>query len=578
MLKTKIDLLLELLKSKGRLSYNLISKELSWNVSSIEKVALILENEGFVKTHYPVTFIQPPYLTLASATPPSLETEVSTENVLDYYELAQQSDVHVKGKVFIQNSLEEKRSVYRLYLDIVSPASRAYLNSIKVQVASRLPVSGAESNKEENAKLLDLRVKEISSLIKKDLEVDVDELERLSSVVLNEMYGLGKLEALIGDERLEEIVINSSRIPVLVYHRQYGWLKTNVHLSDEFEIENYAEQIARRVGRQISLLNPILDAHLSTGDRVNATLYPISAHGNTITLRLFARNPWTMVSYLRPQSNSMSYEMAALLWQGMQYEMNIIIAGGTASGKTSALNGLLALVQPFQRIVTIEDTRELVLPSFQWNWVPLVTRQPNPEGAGEVTMLDLVVNALRMRPDRIVMGEIRRKKEAEVMFEAMHTGHSVYSTIHADTGAQVIKRLTEPPIDLPPAQVEDVHLLVVQYRDRRRNLRRTLELSEILPGEGKPDINRLYNWRPRTDTFQPVKPPRRYVEQLNLHTGMTESEIEQDQKDKIEILHWMVKNNLDQVEPVGRVMKVYYSDPNAILDAAKKDLLPNKVL
>jgi Flp pilus assembly CpaF family ATPase len=152
-----------------------------------------------------------------------------------------------------------------------------------------------------------------------------------------------------------------------------------------------------------------------------------------------------MVSYLKKQNNSMSYEMAALLWQAIQFEMNIIIAGGTASGKTSALNGLLALVQPFQRIVTIEDTRELMLPSFQWNWVPLVTRQPNPEGAGEVTMLDLVVNSLRMRPDRIVMGEIRRKKEAEVLFEAIHTGHSVYATIHADTGSQVIKRLIEPP-------------------------------------------------------------------------------------------------------------------------------------
>jgi flagellar protein FlaI len=193
-------------------------------------------------------------------------------------------------------------------------------------------------------------------------------------------------------------------------------------------------------------------------------------------------------------------------------------------------------------------------------------------------MLDLVVNALRMRPDRIVMGEIRRKKEAEVLFEAMHTGHSVYATIHADTGSQVIKRLTEPPIELPAAEVEDVHLLLVQYRDRRRNLRRTLELSEVLPAEGAPELNRLYTWKARTDTFQAVKAPRRYVEQLNLHTGLTDKEIAQDQADKISILRWMVENNLDQVEPVGRVMNVYYSDPGIILDAAQKKLSPERVL
>jgi flagellar protein FlaI len=132
----------------------------------------------------------------------------------------------------------------------------------------------------------------------------------------------------------------------------------------------------------------------------------------------------------------MTPDMAALLWQAMQYEMNVLVAGGTASGKTSALNGLVALVQPFQRILTIEDTRELMLPTYQWNWIPMITRLPNPEGLGEVTMLDLLVNALRMRPDRIVMGEIRRKREAEVLFEAMHTGHSVYSTMHADTSGR----------------------------------------------------------------------------------------------------------------------------------------------
>lgn len=586
MLNTKIDLAVDLIREKKKVTLSSLGKTIKWDMNSLERVLLILENSGIIELHYPSTMIQQPYATMSkTATIPSasvagekFSSEVVTDSPdVEKYQINSSSS-HVRANVEIKKVPGEKRPSYNLTLQQVSPYTRAYLEYVKVEVAAIIPASGVETTKEESSKLFTLRHNEISKLIKNDLSPDEETIDSLCDVVINEMYGLGKIEALIGDERLEEIVINSSRQPVSVYHRKHGWLKTDVVLKSEAEIENYSEQIARKVGRQISVLNPILDAHLGTGDRVNATLYPISSAGNTITLRLFARNPWTVVSYLKPQNNSMSYEMVATLWQAMQYEMNIIIAGGTASGKTSALNGLLALIQPFQRIVTIEDTREIVLPSFQWNWVPLVTRQPNPEGAGEVTMLDLVVNALRMRPDRIVMGEIRRKKEAEVLFEAMHTGHSVYATIHADTGSQVIKRLTEPPIELPAAEVEDVHLLLVQYRDRRRNLRRTLELSEVLPAEGAPELNRLYTWKARTDTFQAVKAPRRYVEQLNLHTGLTDKEIAQDQADKISILRWMVENNLDQVEPVGRVMNVYYSDPGIILDAAQKKLSPERVL
>jgi flagellar protein FlaI len=183
-----------------------------------------------------------------------------------------------------------------------------------------------------------------------------------------------------------------------------------------------------------------------------------------------------------------------------------------------------------------------------------------------------------MRPDRIVMGEIRRKREAEVLFEAMHTGHSVYSTIHADTGSQVIKRLVEPPIEVPPAEVEDIHLLVVQYRDRRKNVRRTLEISEIVPGTDIPEVNKIFIWKPRTDTFQIVKPAHRYIEQMNLHTGMTEKEVADDQGQKVNVLKWMVENKLDTVEDVGRVMRMYYSDEASIVKAAQSNTKPSKVL
>lgn len=164
-------------------------------------------------------------------------------------------------------------------------------------------------------------------------------------------------------------------------------------------------------------------------------------------------------------------EIAALLWLAIGYEMNVLISGGTGSGKTSFLNACMPFIPPNQRVISIEDTRELMLPEFLY-WTPLVTRTPNAEGKGEVSMLDLLVNSLRMRPDRIILGEMRKQQEAMVLFEAMHTGHSVYATVHADTSAETISRLVNPPLNVPPNLLKSVNLNVVMFRDRRKGIRR----------------------------------------------------------------------------------------------------------
>jgi flagellar protein FlaI len=264
----------------------------------------------------------------------------------------------------------------------------------------------------------------------------------------------------------------------------------------------------------------------------------------------------------------------------MQYELNIIVAGGTASGKTSVLNGITSLIPPKQRIISIEDTREIFLPKdLHWNWVPLTTRNPNPEGKGEITMLDLMVASLRMRPDRIIVGEVRRKEQAEAMFETMHTGHSVYATMHADTVEQVERRLLEPPIAIPKSELGALHLIIVQYRDRRTGRRRTLELAEVLSAEGDDntvELNYLYRWRPRSDTFEKINESIRLMQELNLHTGMTTAEIKKDLKDKEEILKWLIKHQIKEVDLVGKITKIYYATPEVIIEAAKNDKDPRE--
>ncbi len=480
----------------------------------------------------------------------------------------------VKGKSYV--------TVYELNLPAIEAGTKALLADIRDKLIAEITIAPREIF---DPKTVDILMEQFGQRADKLLTEHIpgisdENKKQLITYMLNETLGLGILEYLFADLFLEEVVVNSSKEPVWVYHKIHGWLRTNITLSDEAQIANYASIVARRVGRQITTLDPLLDAHLITGDRANATLFPISTHGNTLTIRKFARKPWTIVDLIA--NKTLSSEVAALIWTTMQYEGNIIISGGTATGKTSFLQTCLPFIQPNHRIISIEDTRELLLPDFL-HWVPMTTREPNPEGKGEITMLDLMLNSLRMRPDRIVVGEIRRKEQAEVLFEAMHTGHSVYGTLHADTAEQTIGRLINPPISVPKAQMDVIDLLVVMFRDRRKGFRRIIETAEIIStgGEGTEvglQPNAIYRWRPATDKISEHKPSIKLFEKLGLYTGLSQAELKDDLKNKQKILDWMVKNKIVDLDKVGKIIAEFYKDEQAIIGAALKDKKPDIII
>jgi flagellar protein FlaI len=225
------------------------------------------------------------------------------------------------------------------------------------------------------------------------------------------------------------------------------------------------------------------------------------------------------------------------------------------------LNVISNFFPPNQRIISIEDTRELILP-INLHWVPLETRLPNPEGKGEITMLDLLINSLRMRPDRILVGEIRRQREAQVLLEAMHTGHSVYATIHANNADEVIVRLTNPPIDIPKPMISSLSLILVQSRNRRTGRRRTLQLAEVI---ALGDAKILWQLNVGEDRLEMFAKSDIVMERLKLYTGLSEEEIMNDIKQKEKILNWMVKKNIDNVNQIGVVLSRYYMG-NLVLD------------
>lgn len=511
----------------------------------------------------------------------SPDIDKKEKKLLETYKVAADS---VAATVNIWDVKEENIPIYDVELPKLGMATEIILNSLIPELAKDVAVDTESiTDTEQAAKLKSFFYEKTRIKIKEKLKnISEHQVNLFAGILLHKMYGLGEMEIILADNNLEEVVVNGVKQPVSIYHKKYGWLKTSKHLESEEEIYNFSAQIGRKIGREITSLNPIMDAHLLTGDRVAATLFPISTAGNTITIRRFARNPWTVAHFCNPQYNTMSKEIAAFIWQAMQYELNVVVAGGTASGKTSVLNTLCSFIPPKQRIISIEDTREISLPEqLHWNWVPLTSRNQNPEGQGEVTMLDLIVASLRMRPDRIVVGEIRKREQAEALFEAMHTGHSVYATMHADTSEQVKRRLIEPPISVPKAEVESLHLVLVQYRDRRRGIRRTLEVAEVLSEASEKaelELNYLYRWHPRDDVFEKINDSIRVVEDLNLHTGMTPQEISSDLKEKQKILQWMVDNKLYDINKVGQVMHHYYKNPEILHDAIAKKYTADRVL
>jgi flagellar protein FlaI len=321
----------------------------------------------------------------------------------------------------------------------------------------------------------------------------------------------------------------------------------------EARIRHYSTTIGRDVNKEITALSPLMDAHLMSGDRVNATLSPISTKGNTITIRKFAEDPWTITKFL--EAGTISPSAAALIWLGIQNELSIMIAGGTGSGKTSMLNVISNFLPPNQRIISIEDTRELQL-SRHLHWVPLETRLPNPEGKGEVSMLDLLVNSLRMRPDRIIVGEIRRKEEAQVLMEAMHTGHSVYATIHANNAEETITRLTNPPIEIPKPMIASLSMILVQNRNRRTGKRRTLQIAEITKTG---DARIIMQYNAVKDNLDTISEADAVINTISLYTGMNREMIMRDLRQKEMMLKFLVQKKIDSVDEIGKFMANYYT-------------------
>jgi pilus assembly protein CpaF len=314
------------------------------------------------------------------------------------------------------------------------------------------------------------------------IHLNMAEQRDLVTMLINDMLGLGPLEPLLADETVNDIMVNG---PNQVYVERRGKLElTNVKFKDNAQLLNIASRIVTRIGRRVDDSSPLCDARLEDGSRVNIIIPPLAIDGCSISIRKFSKKTITLDSM--GQNNNISPSMSTILKIAARSRLNILISGGTGSGKTTLLNAMSQLIDHGERIVTIEDAAELQLQ--QPHVVRLETRPPNLEGQGEITMRDLVKNALRMRPDRIILGEVR-SSEAVDMLQAMNTGHEgSMCTVHANRPREALTRLENmvgmAGINLPSkavrTQIAAAIDMIVQVSRMRDGMRRVVSITEVV--------------------------------------------------------------------------------------------------
>ncbi len=363
------------------------------------------------------------------------------------------------------------------------------IHRIKEQVLPRLlervdPEAAATLSKDELAEEFRPIVGEVLAELK--LTLNRREQFALEKVLVDELLGLGPLEELLADPAISDIMVNG---PEQTFVERKGKLElASIQFRDEEHLFQIAQRICNSVGRRVDQTTPLADARLKDGSRVNVIVPPLSLKGTAISIRKFSAKPITID--MMAGFGSMSTKMATALKVAGASRFNIVISGGTGSGKTTMLNALSKMIDPGERVLTIEDAAELRLQ--QPHWLPLETRPPNLEGQGEITIRDLVKNALRMRPDRIILGEIRGS-ECFDLLAAMNTGHDgSMATLHSNSPRECLARMEnmvmmsdiKVPKEAISRQIADSVDLIVQVKRLRDGSRRVTNITEVIGMEG----------------------------------------------------------------------------------------------
>jgi flagellar protein FlaI len=367
-----------------------------------------------------------------------------------------------------------------------------------------------------------------------------------------------KIEILIQDQELEEIMVNAPGEPVFVYHRKHGMCETNLKM-DENKILKFVGEVASQSNDYINESKPFLNARMPDGSRLNATIPPATPHGPTVTIRKFKENPLSIVDLI--DNGTLNAEIAAFVWMAVEgvrnYPLNILILGGSGSGKTTLLNVLSGFMPQDERVITIEDTLEL-----NFHGRDNVVRMESTHGSDirkAVTMNDLLINALRMRPDRLIIGEVRGA-EAETLFNSMNIGHSAMGTLHANSPTEAVSRLTNPPMNVAKNMLPliDLIILIQKIRSTQGLKRRIVSIAEIEKSEVGVSFSEIFSYDPKTDSMKRTDVPSTKEEKLAKLSGMTLGSLrKKTYEKKLLIDSWKEKGKRNFKDIIEEVREYY---------------------
>ncbi len=391
------------------------------------------------------------------------------------------------------------------------------------------------------------------------------QVEKLLYLLKRNFIGYERIDGIKHDINVEDISVDGYNSPVFVYHSEYEQIISNIHHGED-ELDDFVVKLAQRSGKGISKRLPQVDATLPDGSRAQLTLgKEVSDHGTNYTIRQFKDVPFTPIDLIN--WNTFSLDEMAFLWLAIENHKSLIFAGGTASGKTTSLNAVSLFIPSSAKIVSIEDTREVELP--QRNWIASVTRPSFADDEqGDVDEFDLLEAALRQRPDYIVMGEIRGE-EGRTLFQVMSTGHTTYTTFHADSVDEVLKRFTTDPINVSKTMFTALDLVSIQTQTRvqGRKVRRNKSLTEINHYDAEHDeinVQDVYQWQAETDEYLKMGDSNT-LEEIQFDRGWSNEKLQEELFKREIILAYLIKNELNTYAQVAATVQAFINDPDTIL-------------
>lgn len=473
----------------------------------------------------------------------------------------------------------EKKLKYQVIEPQLTPEENKKLETIEELLTEIIDVKLSALKEGQLIDYLEDKVRDV--LERGKIEVQNAEYIKIMYYIYRDLVGLNEIEAIMHDPYVEDVGCSGLDIPVFIFHRKYGSVETSVIFQDFEHLNNYVIKLSERCGRYISYAKPLLDGTLPDGSRIQASMAKdVTTKGPTFSIRKFRRNPFSPIDIL--DMNTATSDMLAYLWFLVEHGASILICGGVATGKTTFLNCISMFIPPEYKVISIEDTREINIPHE--NWIPAVTRvgfgMPEAGGSryGEVDLFDLLKESFRMKPDYVIVGEVRGR-EAYVMFQGISSGHPSLGTLHAGSVEDVIKRLVTPPIELSSSLIEalDLIILVGKAREKGESARRVKTIHEIQAVDSSTQRARTvkpFEWLASVDEYKNNMQQSQLIRKISFETGITYQEISAQIEERKRVLEWLKRHDVFHYKDVYDYINMYRKNREELMGMVLRDEKP----